>query len=107
MAPRSSALRVVAITAVLASVLAAIAIWRYHPAVHRKVLLALVLLAAVPLGAALGVVDRLVFRSRGLSGLPEIARVGLVIVAGIALSAGVMGVGYLLAEWAALNEAAP
>lgn len=106
MAARPSALRAFAITAVLACVLAAVAIGFYHPAVHRKVLLILVLLAAVPLGAAMRGVDRLVFLSRSLRFLPDFARVGLVIVAGIALSTGVMAIGYLLAELAGLNETA-
>jgi hypothetical protein len=104
-AARPSVLRALAITAVLGSVLAFTAVWFYHPAVHRKLLVFVVFLAAFPLGVALRGVDRLVFQSRRLAGLPEVARTGLVILAGIALSVLLMAMGYLLAAWAGLNDA--
>lgn len=44
--------------------------------------------------------------SRGPGGLPGIARTGLVILAGIALSAILMAIGYFLASLAGLNQAA-
>ena len=106
MAAKPSALRVLAITAVLACEVLGTAIWRYHLAVHRKLLTFLVFLAALPLGAALHRVDRLVFRSKGLGGLSGNARAGLVALAGIALWAVVMAIGNLLASLALLNEAA-
>jgi hypothetical protein len=104
MVARPSTPRVLAITAVLGCVLAATAIWFYHPAVHRKLLVFLVFLAAFPLGLALRGVDRVVFLSPGLAGLPGIARTGLVVLAGIALSVTVMAIGYLLAGLAGLND---
>jgi hypothetical protein len=104
MAAKPSPLRVVVITGALAFVLVITAIWLYHPAVHRKMLTLLVFLAALPLGLALRAVDRLVFGSRRLGGLPEIARTGLVFLAGIALSAAIMAMGYFLAGLANLNE---
>ena len=97
MAARPSALRVVAITSAVALVLALAAAWFYHPAVHLKVLTFLVLLAALPLGAVLHRVDRLIFLSPGLSRLSEMARTGLVVLAGILLAAIVVALGYLLA----------
>jgi len=52
---------------------------------------------------ALRVADRLIFRSRGQGGLPEVARAVLVILAGIALSAVLAAVGYGVAALAGLN----
>ena len=106
MAAKPSALRVVAITSALAFVLAITAAWLYHPAVHRKILTLLALLAALPMGAALRGVDRRIFSSPGLSGFSEMARTALLILAGIVLLAAVMALGYFLATLINLNEAA-
>jgi len=95
-----------AITFVLGLVLVFTATSLYHPAVHRKLLTFLVMMVSLPLGAALHFVDRWVCRSRRLRGLPEVARTGLVVLAGIALTAALMALGYGLAELAHLNEAA-
>lgn len=100
----ASTWRVLAITAVLVVVLLVLAIERYHPAVHRKLLTLLVLLVALPLGAALQRVDRLVFRSRRLRVLPAFVRLGLVAAGGVALAAVVAAIGYGLAELAAMGD---
>ena len=102
MTAKASALRVLLITVFLSMAIAIIATWLYHPAVHRKLLVGLVLLVTWPMWVALRRVDRLVFRHRRLRGLPEIVRTGLVVLAGITLAATVMAISYLLAMLAGI-----